>query len=189
MTKFIKSVAAAAVLATSSTGVQAASLSTDVNVQLPSIIVLSCFDAVSVNVGAAGLQAALLIDSLEEGLGEAEANSLTANLDAAAEVTEVGTEVDLNLNGVCAFRALVADGVTVEVEEATDATLVNGDDSIDASGITLASGNTSDDVTAGLGLGVAPTPISVTIPLDLSDATAPGTYSRTDLFTITVTAI
>lgn len=189
MTKFIKSVAAAAVLATSSTGVYAATLSTDVNVQLPSIIVLSCFDSVTVNVSAAGLEAALSTST--GGLGATTINSLTADLgaDSNATVTGAGTEVDLNLNNVCAFRALVQNGASVTVSEAATPRLENGSDFIDATGITLASGNLSDDVTTGLGLGAPATPISVTIPLDLADATAPGTYSKADLFTITVAAL
>lgn len=189
MTKFIKSVAAAAVLATSATGVQAATLSTDVDVQLPSIIALSCFDSVTVNVSASGLEAAL--SSGTTGLGATTVNTLAADLgaDSHATVTGAGTTVDLNLNNVCAFRALVRSGASVTVSEAADPRLLNGTDFIDATGITLDTGNLSEDVTTGLGLGAPATPISVTVPLDLSDATTPGTYSKADLFTITVTAL
>jgi len=196
MTKFIKSVAAAAVLATSATGAHAqASLSTDVDVTLPSVIALYCFDSVSVTVGAAGLQAAL---ELSEGanaggtLGATTADSLTAELDATSEATvteDLAGSVDLNLNNVCAFRALVEDGVTVSVAESATPTLVNGDDSINAAGITLDGTETSEEITAGLGLGVAATGVSVVVPLDLTNATSPGEYSRTDLFTITVAAL
>ncbi len=189
MTKFIKSVAAAAVLATSATGAHAASLSTDIDVELPSIIVLSCFDSVNVNVSASGLEAAL--GGAAVGLGATSTSTLVSDLgaDASATVTGFDSSVDLNLNNVCAFRALVSSGARVTVAEASDPRLLNGTAFIDASGVTLASGATTEDVTSGLGLGAAATPISVVVPLDLSDATEPGTYTKADLFTITVTAI
>jgi hypothetical protein len=189
MSKFIKSVAAAAVLATSATGVQAASLSTDVDVQLPSIIALYCFDSVSVNVGAAGLEAALGAGPVSLG-ASAEVTSLTQDLGATSstESTNAASSVNLNLNNVCAFRALVTNGVDVAVTQPADSTLTNGTAFIDAAGITLASGETTDVVNTGLGLAAAATPVSVVIPLDLADATAPGSYSKEGLFTITVTA-
>lgn len=193
MSKFIKSAAVAAVLATSATGTYAAELSTDVDVSLPSIIALYCYDQVSVGVTAAGLTAALGAGSGENGLGNATISSFEGALDASSLVgnTAYTTDVNLNLNNVCAFRALVgADGVSVAVTQgatAADTTLVNAaGGTIAAAGATLTSDAT---VTTGLGLGAAATPISVRIPLDLSDATAPGTYSKSDLFTVTVLAI
>lgn len=192
MSKFIKSVAAAAVLATSATGTHAASLSTDVDVSLPSVIALYCYDSVTVNVDADGLTAALggTLDGTA-GLGSATIDSFVADLEADSNggIVAPDTSVDLQLNNVCAFRALVANGVEVTVAEAADPTLVNGTTPaavIDASGISLSSDAT---VTTGLGLAAAPTPISVTVPLDLTDATAPGSYSKAELFTVTVTAL
>jgi len=180
MTKLIKAVAAAAVLATSATGTNAAELSTDVDINLPSIIALYCYDSVAVNVTAGGLTAALGAGTGATGLGSASITSFSDDLgaDDAIGATAYSTEVDLNLNNVCAFRALVGEsGVSVAVSQG---------EAEDASGATLTSAAT---VTTGLGLGVAPTAVSVQIPLDLSDATAPGVYSKTDLFTVTVAAI
>lgn len=190
MTKFIKSVAAAAVLATSATGVQAASLSTDVDVSLPSIIALYCYDSVSVNVSANGLSAALgaAPNATGTGLGAATVTSLDSDLGADAEgaVSSMASSVNLDLNNVCAFRALVTNGVDVTVAQATDPKLLNAaGGEIDADGISLLS---AGSVSTGLGLGVAATPISVRVPLDLANASAPGTYSKADLFTVTVTA-
>jgi len=189
MSKFIKSAAAAAVLATSATGVQAASLSTDVDVQLPSIIALYCYDSVSVNVGAAGLEAALGAGPVSLG-ASAEVTSLTQDLGASSSTAsaEAVSSVNLNLNNVCAFRALVTNGVDVAVTQPEDSRLMNGTAFIDAAGITLASGDTTDVVNTGLGLAAAATPVSVVVPLDLADATAPGNYAKAGLFTITVTA-
>ncbi len=188
MSKFIKSVAAAAVLATSATGVQAASLSTDVDVQLPSIIALYCYDSVSVNVGAGGLEAALGAGPVSLG-ASAQVTSLTQDLGATSseQTSTAKSAVTLNLNNVCAFRALVTNGVDVVVTQPADSKLMNGTAFIDAAGITLASGNTTDTVNTGLGLGAAATPVSVKIPLELKDATTPGNYSKAGLFTITVT--
>lgn len=191
MTKFIKSVAAAAVLATSATGAQAASLSTDVDVSLPSIIALYCYDSVSVSVDADGLTAALGDAPVTAGLGSTSIDSFTADLgaDANGGIVAPATSVDLQLNNVCAFRALVTSGVSVSVAEAADPTLVNATVPaavINATGVEL---TTAAEVTTGLGLAAAPTPISVKVPLDLTDASAPGTYSKEELFTVTVSAL
>ncbi len=191
MSKFIKSAAAAAVLATSATGAQAASLSTDVDVSLPSVIALYCYDSVSVSVDADGLTAALGDAPVTTALGSTSIESFTADLgaDESETIAAANTEVDLQLNNVCAFRALVTSGVSVSVAEAADPTLVNEDDDaavIDASGVELTS---DEEVLTGLGLHVAPTPISVKVPLDLTNASAPGTYSKEELFTVTVTAL
>lgn len=190
MSKFIKSVAAAAVLATSASGAQAASLSTDVDVSLPSIIALYCYDSVSVNVSANGLSAALgaAPNATGTGLGAATVTALDSDLgaDAQGAVAAMGSSVDLKLNNVCAFRALVTNGVDITVDPAATPTLTNAaGGEIDATGITLITPGT---VSAGLGLGVAATPISVNVPLNLANASAPGTYSKADLFTVTVTA-
>jgi len=192
MSKFIKSVAAAAVLATSATGVQAAELSTDVDVSLPEIIALFCYDSVVVNVSADGLTAALGGTLTSTGLGEATVENFTGDLGASSSgsLEAPDTEVNLQLNNVCAFRALVETGVSVSVAEAADPVLVNEDVEtavINAAGIELSSDAEVD--AADLGLAVAPTPIDVTVPLDLSGATAPGTYSKEELFTVTVAAL
>lgn len=188
MTKFIKSVAAAAVLATSATGAQAASLSTDVDVSLPSIIALYCYDSVSVNVSANGLSTALGVAPNGTGLGAATVTALDSDLgaDAQGPVASMASAVNLDLRNVCAFRALVTNGVDVSVAQATDPKLVNASGGeIDADGISLLS---ASSVSTGLGLGAAATPISVRVPMDLANASAPGTYSKADLFTVTVTA-
>ena len=188
MSKFIKSAAAAAVLATSATGTHAATLSTDVDVSLPSIVALYCFDSVSVGIDAGGLTTALN-GLTSAGLGEATINSFAADLGADADtgIASPATTVNLDLTNVCAFRALVANGVTVTVEQAADPTLANATPGaeIDADGISLLS---AASVTTGLGLAATPTPISVRVPLDLANATAPGSYSKSDLFTVTVVA-
>lgn len=186
MSKFIKSVAAAAVLATSATGTHAATLSTDVDVSLPSIIALSCFDSVSVDVGAAGLRAALGgLDETNVLTGAATLTSFSGDLGAAGEVAALDTEVDLTLTNVCAFRALVATGVNVSVAT-NESTLDNTAGGEIAVG-TITLDTDASVASADLGLGVL-SPVSVTIPLDLKDATSTGSYSQDDLFTVTVVA-
>jgi len=190
MSKFVKSVAAAAVLATSATGTHAASLSTDVDVSLPSIIALFCYDSVTVNVDANGLNAALGA-APTGGLGSATVTSFTPDLDAASNAPAApGTDVDLRLNNVCAFRALVTNGVDVAVSQNATA-MAHGSvegAQIDVAANSIALHNTAATINTGLGLTAAPTPISVVVPLDLANATAPGSYSQSDLFTVTVTA-
>lgn len=192
MSKFIKSAAAAAVLATSATGTHAASLSTDIDVDLPSIIALYCYDSVTVDVSAAGLTAALGGAPETAGLGGKTITSFSDDLGAASNtaITAPNTTVDLQLNNVCAFRALVSNGVGVSVaqnatalDHATDTTASIG---IPAAGVALTS---ATSVTTGLGLGAAPTGIDVKVPLDLTNATASGVYSEDEVFTVTVTAL
>ena len=190
MSKFIKSVAAAAVLATSATGTHAASLSTDVDVSLPSVIALFCFDSVSVDVTAAGLRAAL------GGLGEETvltgAATLTSfsdnDLGATGAAGTANTEVELELNNVCAFRALVEDGVDVTVTR--NSTTLDSDDADSSASIAVGTIELATDEefdAEDLGLAVLE-PISVTIPLNLANATSTGSYSQADLFTVTVLA-
>jgi hypothetical protein len=196
MKKFIKSAAAAAVLATSATGVQAAELNTDVDVTLPSIVALYCFDSVSVNVNANGLSAAL--GGAPDGantLGAASATTFSPDLDAQSQTATnaMASSVNLDLNNVCAFRALVGtSGVSVTVAENADSTMDHESvaaASIAATGVEFVAGGNTYNVTTGLGLGVAATPISVRVPLDLTNATAPGKYEQEDLFTVTVAAL
>ncbi len=192
MSKFIKSVAAAAVLATSATGTQAATLSTDVDVSLPSIIALYCYDAVTVNVTAAGLTAALDGEPTTAGLGSATVSEFTGELGASSNgaIGAIDPNVDLQLNNVCAFRALVgAAGVSVAVTQVNGTTLSHASDPAASIGAAGASLTTPATVNTGLGLAAAPTPVSVKIPLDLTNATAPGVYSKEELFTVTVSAL
>lgn len=189
MKNFMNSVAAAAVLATSATGTHAASLSTDVTVALPSVIALYCYDAVNVNVDGDTFSAAFV--GADGGLGNVEVTGMDEDLGADAQtgVASADTSALLSLNNVCAFRALVTTGVDVSVTEAADPRLTHSDplvlDAIDASGISLKS---DASVTTGLGLTAPAQPISVNVPLDLANATVPGTYTKADLFTVTVTA-
>lgn len=204
MSKFIKAAAAVAVIATSATGpAHAAALSTDVDVTLPSIIALYCYDKVDVNVTTAGYVAATgAIDggSTTTSTGPTDATSPSAgNWEAAVaglDTTAGGsaaTDVDLTMTGVCAFRALATStGVNVSIDRraadgdinhpdgakivATAAKLVNSGAAVD-----------DYDVTTGLGLGNV-NPITVRLPLDLSAATLAGTYTTSDLFTVTVVA-
>jgi len=197
MKNLMKSVAAAAVIATSATGAvaQQASLSTDVSVSLPEVIVLSCFDSVAVNVSAAALSTAAGIGDTEEVLaGVAETavgtdGQLTVGLDAASGAAAINSAVNLAINNVCAFRALVTNGVDVTVANGTGVNSLDlvgstGGESIGFGTVAL---TTAASVPAtSLGLGVAPTPISVSVPLDLANATAAGTYTAADAFTVTV---
>lgn len=205
MSKFIKTVAAAAILATSATGpASAAALQTDVDISLPSVIALYCYDKVSVNVTTAGFVAATgafdggSVTNFAAG-DEVDATGTAGNWDAAISGLDTtagasaATTANLNMTGVCAFRAIAsAAGVNVSIslddgvlEHATEAGA-----NITATAAQVQEGAsyvTNYDVTSGLGMSNL-NPITIRLPLDLSAATVAGTYSSEDVFTVTVVA-
>lgn len=185
--------AAAAVTAFSvfSAPVQSAQLSVDVDITLPEILILYCYQAVNVDVSAAQLatlmsESGLTFAAEGSGSGQAATSALTLSPTAVTPDTVTTTDVDvdldattdagatlanptLNLNNVCAVRGLVTGGSVNVTIPTSPASLANGASSI---GTTNWTGPGS--VTVGLG---TPTAINISADLNLSGVTLPGTHS------------
>ena len=203
MNKSINTIALAAcasvLLSTSSAS--AASLQTDIDIDVPSVIALYCYDKVYLKVSAEGfVEATGAFDgtSVTE-LAESGVSASSGNWDASLEGldtskgAEFAAKAQLNMKGVCAFRALATSaGVNVSIKlengvlkhatesganiTAMDAKLLNGGSEV------------SDyDVTTGLGFSNL-NGIAIRLPLDLSETKVAGLYSSEDVFTVTVTA-
>ena len=204
---FKKALATVAAVATLSSATQAAELQTDVDVTLPSVIALSCYDEIDVNVTAAGFLTA--VGSTATATGEiagGDAGTVTATA-AAGELTAGSTElavgtvdanVNLNMTNICAFRAIgAANGVTVSVAATNQTTLAGPGTTSIAVGTpaTRANGGTTfgttyDVAVADLGF-TNVNGIDVQLPLDLTNAGVAGTYDSTgtDAGTFKVTVV
>lgn len=211
--KLTRTCCAALIAATSLTAPQAqsATLQTDVDINLPSIIVLYCFDYIDVNVSATNFLTAVGAtgttgdDTLFTNGPITAAATGTAGLLTAAPVTlnvetaGIGTTADLRLNGACAFRAIGSD---VEVSIATDETdlvTASGASTIEVTSAEVgdagaapagaaAFGATYTVPAANLGFGNVRY-IDVQLGLDFSDALESGDYSSATDGTFTVTAV
>lgn len=207
---FKKALATVAAAATLSSPAYAAELETDIDVTLPSIIVLSCYDSVDVNVTAAGLLTAMgtTVDATTADGGTIDggaAGSITATgaageLTADATALTVGTadtDVKLNMTNICAFRAIgAANGVTVSVATTTNTTLdgpsgtsiVVSDPKTRENGGGAFSGTSYDVAAADLGFGSVKG-VDVQVELDLSGANVAGDYSSSTDGTFKVTVV
>jgi hypothetical protein len=191
--------------------VQAAQLQTDVDINLPSIIVLYCFDFIDVNVDATNFLTAVGANGTTgndalftnnpaavSATGTPDlltANPVTLNVESAG----IGTTADLRLNGACAFRAIGSD---VDVSIATDETTLetaSGNSSIEVTGAEVGdAGSAPAGATAFAGSYTVPAAdlgfgnvrfIDVQLALDFADALESGDYSSATDGTFTVTAV
>ncbi len=193
-----KFVAAALVLAAVSFGYQqharAASVAVDVDINLPSILILYCFTDVDVTVSAAAMAALLGATGADSSVTDPGPATITAAhvagdlvgaptvaLDTSIPSGANMSDVKLNMNDICAFRAIepaTGNGVNVDAT-VTDAVLNNGTATIGFSNPlvrAVAAGFAVDeDVTAGLGLGNV-IPIDVQVQMDLTSASIAGDY-------------
>lgn len=190
--------AAALVLGAATIGYQenarAASVAVDVDINMPSILILYCFSDVDVTVSAAAMAALLGVSGADASETDAGPGTITAThssgdlvgspsvaLDTALPSSADMSNVKLNMNDICAFRAIepaTGNGVNVDAT-VTDATLTNGTDTITFSNplvrASAATFSADEDVTTGLGLGNA-IPIDVQVQMDLTSATIAGDY-------------
>ena len=189
----------------------AADLQTDVDVTLPNVVALYCYDQVNVSVSAANFLTA--VGSTVGATGAKQStNTSTTNATAAAGTwtaalsgldTEsagsgaVSDDVDLVMTGVCAFRAITTTKATVQIDPiAAGQELMNGTTDKITVGTPVASDDGStfaasyDVAQANLGFSVI-RPITIKLPLDLSAAKKAGTYSSTTAgtFKVTVSAL
>ncbi len=190
---------AGAALSTSNTN--AASLQTDLDIDVPSVIALYCYDKVYLKVSIEGFVEATgafngtsVTELAESGVSASNGswNAAIEGLDTSAG-SEFKSKADLNMKGVCAFRAIATSAgvnVSVKLENGVLKHATENGANITAIDAKLLNGGTevSDyDVTTGLGFSNL-NGIAIRLPLDLSDTTVAGLYSSQDVFTVTVTA-
>lgn len=216
ITSLRQAAAAAAFAAASLAGAGAAqaqaTLQTDIDIDFPSIIILNCFDEIDVSFTGAQLLAALGVASntVASGTGTTTAVDNAGALEGDAGpllATPGGTvsSVLLNLNGVCAVRAVGTGGVVNADLTLDDGTLTGAGGSTIAvnalngrdGGSTAAgsggawsatTGGPTDFTVATNGLGQLSF-IDVQLDLDLSGVTAAGEHSgAADTFTVSVAA-
>lgn len=205
--------AAASALALGASEARAqAQLNTDIDIDFPSIIILNCFDRIDVDVTGDQLLAAIGVTGSTNGAATATQTSgaATATNNAGDLEADAGTlaatpggsvsAVNLNLNGVCAVRAVGTGGV-VETSLAINDGALN----LNASTITVAAIRGRDGGTTAAGGGGAFTGafpfdvatagfgslsyIDVQLELDLAAVTEAGVHTGSgDTFTVTVAA-
>lgn len=188
---------------------QAASITTDVDIILPSILILFCYDDITVTITQANLVTLTGAASADDDIGTAGgtvtpgvvASTLEGTvitLDTALPSAVDPTAILLNMLDVCGVRAIIsgaATGVDVSFALTGNTTLtgsVAGSMTVNSGGVRNGSGaGAFADFTfpaASLGLGTVAT-IDVQLNLDLSSATTAGTYSSAAAGTFTVTAV
>lgn len=198
MRKFLAAVSAAALIAFPISSARSADVDIDVDITLPEVLILYCYNAVNVNISqtqlAALLNTGLTFDAngtaSSTALGDAgsttpatvNATSVVVNLSAtgtAADLPTLGSKT-LQLNNICAVRALATTGVNIAVTG--PATVTSGSSSIALTswGGTLTAGTVS--------LGTA-TAVNVSATMDLTNLTALGTHSSTTDVTVTATLL
>ena len=179
----------------------AASLQTDIEIDMPSVIALYCYDQVFLKVSAEGLVEATGAFDGTSSTALAESGVLASNgswnaslegLDTS-EGSEFTSKANLNLRGVCAFRALATTaGVNISIELENGVLKHTTEDGANITAVAaklLNSGSEGSEynVTTGLGLSNI-NPIEIRLPLDFTETTVAGLYSSEDVFTVTVTA-
>lgn len=188
--------------------VQAASVTTDVDINLPSILILFCYDEIDVTITAANL-ATLMVggaatgdDAATTALGTTTPAVVGTNLEGTVITLSSALNVNedavfLNLLEVCGIRAIGnGNGVDVSVALTANTTLANttGAGSIlidqaqtraNGGGAFAATYNIPD---ASLGLGNLNL-VDVQLELDLTSASEAGDYSSAVDGTFTITAV
>lgn len=167
---------------------------TDVDINLPDIVVLHYFSNVDISINASTLETFLGFggNSVDEGTTTA-SNSLTPDLDISSSLTDPTgdpTAANLTLSNAWAVRALGGSGSSIQISIAnTDGTLSNatgGSITVSSVGVQVGGGGFATTQTfAPTGL-VTPKVGDVQLELDLSNATRSGDYLD-GVYTLTVT--
>ena len=170
--------------------VRAASLNIDVDITLPQILILYCYDAVDVNIGPAAMATLLNTPTLTFAAEGTNGTAATAQITGVAPTVTApnATTVQaalpalgaspaptlgsktLTINNICAVRGLVTGG-SINVTATGPTTLTNGASSIGL-GATW---------TGGTGLSVSlgtATAVNLSTTADFSGVTVPGTHSN-----------
>jgi hypothetical protein len=163
---------------------------TDIDISLPSIVILHYFSEVDITINEAGLRAFLgyASNAVDQGTGAPGAGGFTQDL-AIAPMAPTGdlSAADLTLTNAWAVRAIGASGANTQVSiVATDPTLANGTATITIDTAEVRSGIVGPGASiqfAPPGL-AAPRYGDVILELDLTSATLSGVYID-GLYTIT----
>lgn len=172
---------------------RAASVDVDVDITLPSFLILYCYDNIAINIDPADLGTALGATNDSgvsvSGAGgpsggyTSAAGTITADMNIAADAgTTLTPTVDLVLQDTCGVRAIASGGTATITVPSFEATLeASGGAGNGAIGVT--SVTTSDSGANGLsitgGLGTLNT-FDVTMSLNLATVIAADTFSDTD---------
>jgi hypothetical protein len=174
-------------------GTKAASVDVDVDITLPSFLILYCYDNIAINIDPADLGTALgaTNDSGVPLSGVAgpsggytsAASTITAQMNIAADAgANLATTVDLVLQDTCGVRAL-ASGGTATITVPSNAGTLEAAGGAGNGSIAVSSVTTSDSGPSGLtltgGLGTLNT-FDVTMSLDLAGVIAADTFSDTN---------
>lgn len=179
----------------------AASLQTDVEIDIPSVIALYCYDKVYLKVSSEGfVEATGAFDGTDvTELAESGVSASNGNWNASIEGLNTSAGADfkpkanLNMKGVCAFRAVATTAgvnVSIELENGVLKHATENGANITATAAKLLNNGSevSDyDVTDNLGFSRL-NGIAIRLPLDLTETRVAGLYSSEDVFTVTVTA-
>ncbi|MEM1180992.1 MAG: hypothetical protein AAGM22_21810 [Acidobacteriota bacterium] len=182
-----------------------ASVTTDIDIDLPSIVILSCFDQIDVSITAANL-ASLLVgapatgdEALTTPLGTVTPSVVGTDLEGNPVTLDTSLSADpssifLNLLGVCGVRA-IGNGGGVDVSiVGENLTLAGPSGSIVVDSVRTrrgggaAFGPSFNIADANLGLGNVNL-VDVQLELDLADARQAGDYSSPAAGTFTITAV
>ena len=185
--------------------VRAANIDVDVDINMPSILILYCYSNVDVTISAAALAELLLgvVSTGDDTVTDAGPGVITATVNGSNELegtdssltTTITTgvnpaSVNLNMNDICAFRAIGA-GSGVQVSAVVSAPVgsdtfthaTNASSTITINGVNVRSSTNgsatfgaTDTVTTGLGLGNV-NDIDVQLDLDLSNVIESGFHN------------
>lgn len=189
--EFGATLALAASLTCTTLPAQSADIAVDIDITLGELLILTCYDDVTVNLTGAQLATAM---GFATGVDAITASTTVAPTGALGALTHdfglpngdeatVTTSLTLNLNNMCGVRAIDNDGtVQLSVSAGTSFTLTNGTDSLPVTGVA-----TSSATATGVSLGTL-TPFGVTMGLDFSGVGTSGTYNlNAGEFTVTAT--
>ncbi len=169
---------------------KAASVDVDVDITLPSFLILYCYDNIAINIDPADLGTALGATndsgvSISGAAGPSggytsAAGTITADMDIGSATTTLTQTVDLVLQDTCGVRAIASGGTATITVPSNASTLEGG---VGAGTIGVTSVTTSDSGAGGLsitgGLGTLNT-FDVTMSLNLSNVIQAGTFADTD---------
>lgn len=182
-------------------GAQAASVSIDIDVQLPEILVLYCYSDVSVTITSGVFSTIFAAGSTADPDGayvtlatNPDASTSGANLDVDLDATTdpaIGTPTTtatLNLNDICAVRGITSDG-TVDVTATgptqfdpgtAGGTALTGADGTGSIAVGTITASTAGTVSLG-----ALTAINVSMPLDFANVTGAGNFAVNNPLVVT----
>lgn len=172
-----------------------AQVTVDVDIDLPDFLVLYCYSAIDVTIGAAAISTALTDgDAHDSGVGVTPAQSVTPTASGSTLTATVGnlttdmgtltTTATLELDDICAVRGITSTGQAAASIDGTSpltAFTDGGTSTIGASGVVVSTA--APDVTLG-----TPTPFGVSMDLDFSSTTTSGIYQADNDLVVVATA-